>query len=55
MIKKAKFLECQGNAPANPEYLLEYQMAVLRALQQNKILTSQQMDDCILLLEKQRH
>lgn len=55
MIKKAKFLECQGDAMANSEYLLEYQRAVLRTLQQNEILTSQQMEDCILLLEKKRH
>lgn len=55
MIKKATFLECQGDAKVNPEYLLEYQRAVLRALRQNKILTSEQMDDCILLLENQKH
>ena len=55
MIKKAKYLEFQWDAPANSEYLLEYQRAVLRALQQNKILTSQQMEDCILILEKQQH
>ena len=55
MIKKAKYLECQGDAPANSEFLLVYQRAVLRALQQNKILTTQQMDDCILILEKQYH
>lgn len=55
MIKKAKYLECQGDAPANPEYLLEYQRAVLRALQQSKILTNQQMEECILLLEKKKH
>ena len=55
MIKKAKYLECQGDAPANSEYLLEYQRAVLRALQKNEILTTQQMEECILLLEKQKH
>lgn len=54
MVKKAEFLECQGDTPVNQEFLLEYQRAVLRALQQNGILTPQQMEDCILLLEKQR-
>ncbi len=55
MIKKAKYLECQGDALANSEYLLKYQRAILCALQKREILTSQQMEDCILQLEKQQH
>lgn len=55
MIRKAEFLECQGDAPVNPEFLLEYQRAVLRSLQENGILTSEQMADCISLLENQCH
>ncbi|MDD3346481.1 hypothetical protein [Oscillibacter sp.] len=55
MIKKAEFLERQGDPSANPEFLLEYQRAVLRSLQENGILTSEQMADCISLLVKQCH
>lgn len=55
MVNKTEFLECRGDSSVTSEYLLEYQRAILRALQKEKILTREQMEDCILLLEKQMH
>ena len=53
MSKNADFLLCQGDENANEEFLLEYQRCILLALKEEGILDQEQMEECVIRLEKQ--
>lgn len=51
MSKKPELLECQGGMKAGSGYLLEYQKAVLLALQREGLLDQAQLNECVAKLE----
>ena len=53
MAKCAEFLNCTGKPTAEKAFLLEYQKAVLLALQQEGIIDPFQLEECIKKLELQ--
>ena len=53
MPKYAEFLECTGTPMAEKTFLLEYQKAVLLALQKEGIIDRFQLEECIKTLELQ--
>lgn len=54
MVEKAKCLGQKRNLSANPEFLREYQQAVMLTLRENGVLTSDQLDKCINPINNQR-
>lgn len=52
MPKKPYLLDCQGDPRATDEYLLEYQKAILLALNKEGILNQSQLNECITRLEQ---
>ena len=53
MPKYAEFLNCTGTPKAEKAFLLEYQKAVLLALQKEGIIDQFQLEECIRKLELQ--
>ena len=53
MPKNAEFLNCTGTSKADKAFLLEYQKAVLLALQKEGIIDRFQLEECIKTLELQ--
>ena len=51
MTMKGEFLDCTGSREAGTAFLLEYQKAVLYALQKEGILDQFQMEACIKRLK----
>ncbi|WP_455582552.1 hypothetical protein [Dysosmobacter sp.] len=52
MSKRPELLERQGAATANSDYLMEYQKAVLLALEKEGLLDHTQLKECITKLEQ---
>ena len=53
MPKNAEFFLCQGDSKANEKFLLEYQRCILLALKKEGILDQEQLEECVMRLEKQ--
>jgi len=52
MPKYAEFLCCTGTPKAENAFLLEYQKAVLLALQKEGILDHIQLEECVRILKQ---
>ena len=52
MVNKPELLEWHDDGAINQEFLLAYERSVLLSLQERGILTQQQYEECVRMLER---
>lgn len=53
MVNKPELLEWHDDGAINQEFLLAYERSILLSLQEQGILTRQQYEECVRILEKE--